>query len=126
DIVMEIKTPDNLRYMTSVNSFDKDTMIVSGLDKDSGINNFKISSSDTELKPTTSVTRFVPSVNKTVNVSKSEVHDNSISLIYSQSNDYIYVLSTDKGVLSGLIPLDAKADQLLAAPDLNKVYVLHR
>src|SRR5690606_6452937 len=68
----------------------------------------------------------VPSVNKTVNVSKSEVPDNSISLIYSQSNDYIYVLSTDKGVLSGLIPLDAKADQLLAAPDLNRVYVLHR
>ena len=47
-------------------------------------------------------------------------------MIYSKNNDYAYVFSKILGKIEGLVALDAKVDDLLVMPKLNKALALHR
>lgn len=127
DIVLEPTSPDYIRYFNSVNSLNENTMIFGAVNKEGSQVSFTLENGAINLKESYTQAILSPSNEKSVNVEVKPITiARDMSIVYSRNNDYFYLFSTTKGKNEAIIPLDAKIDEIIMLPHLNRAFVLHR
>lgn len=127
DIVLEPTVPDYIRYFNSINSLNENTMILGAINKDGEQSNFTLENSSINLKEAYTQAILSNSLEKTVNVEVKPITPaRDMSIVYSRNNDFLYLFSASKGKNECIVPLDAKIDEVMMLPHLNRAFVLHR
>lgn len=127
DVVLEPVIPSTVRYFNSVNPVSDTTMILGSISREGSQINYSLDNQSIKLTESYSQAIFVPDNTKTVNVQSKHISVASdMSILYSKNNDYLYLFSTKTGLVEGVVPLDAKIDEVVMLTHLNKALVLHR
>jgi DNA-binding beta-propeller fold protein YncE len=126
DIVVEIDLPADVRYLESVNIINSD-LVFGGFNKENNQVNFIINENNNKLMPTDKNAEYSASSQKTVETGTMAMGaKDKTAIIYSKNNDYLYLFSLENGDIEGMIPLDAKADDVMIIQKQEKAFVLHR
>lgn len=127
DIVLDIDLPLDIRYLNCVNLLNSSTLIFGGINMENLQQSYKINNFDNKLIPSEIQAVYQSSTVKSVYAQPVLSGGNGeISFVYSKNNDYLYLFSLEKGEIDGIIPLDAKADEVMIVAKQNKALVLHR
>ncbi len=127
DVLLETDLPPEIKYLSSVNLVNNSFMIFGGLTRDNTDAYYTLNESLTKIISTDLKSQYAPSIEISVNAESEMLPaPNDIVLIFSRNNDFIYLFSLSRDEISGIIPLDSKADELIVMPKQNKAFALHR
>lgn len=127
DVVFEIEIPSEVRYLKSVMAEGFSGILLGAIDKEGLDKKYKLSNFSNKIFPDDGSLSFQEQMSVSIE-SDITVEDkiSDLFIIYSKNNDFIYLFSLITGAIKGIIPLDSKADEVLYASKLNKIFVLHR
>ncbi len=127
DITLEIETPKDIRYFNSISLSDNSEMNLGVINKFGNQANYSLNNSVLKLSSTIPQAVYVPHKEQTIiSDSSSLAGSYDIVMLYSKNNDYLYLFSLSQGKTVGIIPVDARIDDVMILPKLNKALVLHR
>lgn len=126
DLIIENDLPSDIRYLESINIKDN-VLSFSAINKDSEQTFLKLDNQSNKFEKYEEKVLYTKLKDLNVNTySNLQTTPQNMILVYTKTNDYLYLFSKESNSIEGIIPLDTKPDQVVISEKLNRAYILHR